>query len=108
MLDRAWSSSDQFDRVAAQPHPTLRLQHEQKHADLLTRHLDAESGLPHKRVGNDLQGKRSVQLAVLRRVCAIDALRKRERDGAIDLPTKHGRKNAQDRQPGGCFAWAQS
>jgi hypothetical protein len=37
--------SDQLDRVAPQPHLTLRLEHEQKHADLLARHLGAGPGM---------------------------------------------------------------
>jgi hypothetical protein len=38
--------SDQFDRIATEPHLTLRPEHEQKHADVLTQYLDVETKTP--------------------------------------------------------------
>ena len=47
--------SDQFDRVAPQPHLTVRLEHEQLHDDLLARYLGADSGMTDEGTGDDAQ-----------------------------------------------------
>jgi hypothetical protein len=45
-------ASHQLDRVAAQPHLTLRFEHEQQHADLLARYLGAQPRMADERAGN--------------------------------------------------------
>jgi hypothetical protein len=54
VLAVVWQSG-QLDRVALQPHLTLRLEHQQQHADLLARHLGAEPGMADEGAGHDPQ-----------------------------------------------------